>query len=288
MESMTGYAFVEKSSEQFSYSIEIKSLNSKYIEVFVNVPKIMRNEENELIQIIKKNFTRGKIELNIDIYDWNNIKPVSLNTELMKKYYFELEKLRNSLKMDNPLKFDSLLLLEGITQKERSVLSDKSKKDIYNSLNSVISKTLEMRKKEGGVIKKDITASLSFIAKDVNRIKVLSKKVVDEKRENLKNRLKAVTEGHIDSTRMYTEIAILADKLDINEELVRMNDHLEKLKSLMKEKGQMGRKLDFLSQELFREINTIASKSNNSDISHMVVDIKNHIDKIREHCRNVV
>ncbi|HOP63572.1 MAG TPA: YicC family protein [Spirochaetota bacterium] len=288
MESMTGYAFVEKSSEQFSYSIEIKSLNSKYIEVFVNVPKIMRNEENELIQIIKKNFTRGKIELNIDIYDWNNIKPVSLNTELMKKYYFELEKLRNSLKMDNPLKFDSLLLLEGITQKERSVLSDKSKKDIYNSLNSVISKTLEMRKKEGGVIKKDITASLSFIAKDVSRIKVLSKKVVDEKRENLKNRLKAVTEGHIDSTRMYTEIAILADKLDINEELVRMNDHLEKLKSLMKEKGQMGRKLDFLSQELFREINTIASKSNNSDISHMVVDIKNHIDKIREHCRNVV
>ncbi len=285
---MTGYAFVEKSSEQFSYSIEIKSLNSKYIEVFVNVPKIMRNEENELIQIIKKNFTRGKIELNIDIYDWNNIKPVSLNTELMKKYYFELEKLRNSLKMDNPLKFDSLLLLEGITQKERSVLSDKSKKDIYNSLNSVISKTLEMRKKEGGVIKKDITASLSFIAKDVSRIKVLSKKVVDEKRENLKNRLKAVTEGHIDSTRMYTEIAILADKLDINEELVRMNDHLEKLKSLMKEKGQMGRKLDFLSQELFREINTIASKSNNSDISHMVVDIKNHIDKIREHCRNVV
>ncbi|HOP29187.1 MAG TPA: YicC family protein [Spirochaetota bacterium] len=288
MESMTGYAFVEKSSDQFSYSVEIKSLNSKYLEVFVNLPKIMRNEENELIQIVKKNFTRGKIELNIDIFDWNNIKPVSLNTELMKKYYYELEILQRDLKIKEPLKFDSLLLLEGITQKERSVLTDRSKKDIYITLDAVISKTIDMRKKEGISIRKDITASLSLISKDVSRIKTISKKVIDEKKETLKNRLKVLTEGNLDNTRLYTEIAIMADKLDINEELVRMNDHLEKLKILMKEKGQMGRKLDFLSQELFREINTIASKSNNSEISHMVVDIKNHIDKIREHCRNIV
>lgn len=285
---MTGYAFVEKSSEQFSYSVEIKSLNSKYLEVFVNLPKIMRNDENELIQIIKKNFNRGKIELTIDIYDWSNIKPVSLNTDLMKKYYHELETLQKELKIKEPLKFDSLLLLEGITQKERSVLSDKSKKDIYNSLDAVIKKTIDMRKKEGVSIKKDITASLSLIAKDVNRIKAISKTVIEEKKESLQNRLKSLTEGNVDNTRLYTEIAIMADKLDINEELVRMNDHLEKLKVLLKEKEQMGRKLDFLSQELFREINTIASKSNNSEISHMVVDVKNHIDKIREHCRNIV
>lgn len=288
MESMTGYAFIEKSSEQFSYSVEIKSLNSKYLEVFVNLPKIMRNEENDLTQIIKKNFVRGKIELSIDIYDWTNIKPVSLNTELMKKYYYELDKLQKELKIEEPLKFDSLLLLEGITQKERSVISEKSKKDIYNSLDSVINKTIDMRKKEGISIRKDITTSLSLIAKDVNRIKLISRKVIEDKRDILKNRIKTLTDGNVDNTRVYTEIAILADKLDINEELVRMNDHLEKLKVLMKEKEQMGRKLDFLSQELFREINTIASKSNNSEISHMVVEVKNHIDKIREHCRNIV
>lgn len=147
MESMTGYAFVEKSSDQFSYSVEIKSLNSKYLEVFVNLPKIMRNDENELIQIVKKNFIRGKIELTIDIFDWNNIKPVSLNTELMKKYYYELAILQKELKIKEPLKFDSLLLLEGITQKERSVLTDKSKKDIYSTLDTVISKTIDMRKR---------------------------------------------------------------------------------------------------------------------------------------------
>lgn len=287
MESMTGYAFIEKSSDQFSYSVELKSLNSKYLEVYINLPKILRSDENTLNRIIKENFSRGKIELNIDVYDWNISKPVSLNTELMRKYYHELELLHKSLKIKEPLKFESLLMIEGITQKERSSLTDKSKKDIYDSLGVVIGKAIEMRKKEGGAIKKDITASLSIIAKDVSRIKNISRKVIEEKKEALRSRITTITEGNMDNARLYSEIAILADKLDINEELVRMSDHLEKVKALMKEQDQMGRKLDFLSQELFREINTIAAKSNNSEIAHMVVDVKNHIDKIREHCRNI-
>jgi len=288
MESMTGYAFTEKSNDNFSYSVEIKSLNSKYLEIYVNLPKILRNDENEFTQILKKHFERGKIELTIDIFDWNSAKPVSLNTQLMKKYYQELETLHKSLRITEPLRFESVLLLEGITQKERTVLSDKAKKDICSTLNSVIAKTIEMRKKEGAVIKKDIQSCLGAIAKDVAKIKAVSKKVVEEKKDILKGRLKNIAEGNIDYTRLYTEIALLAEKLDINEELVRMNDHLEKFKVLLKDEGQVGRRLDFLSQELFREINTIAAKSNNSEISHMVVEVKNHIDKIREHCRNIV
>ncbi len=288
MESMTGYAFLEKNSEQFSYSIEIKSLNAKYLEVYVNLPKILRHEENEYIQIVKKNFRRGKIELSIDIFDWNNTKPVSLNLELMKKYYYELEALHKTLKIKEPLKFEALLTLEGITQRERTSLSDKSKKEIMNVLDTVISKTIDMRKKEGVSIKKDITASLALINKDAVKIKNLSKKVLEDKKDNLKIKLKSLTDGNIDNNRLYGEIALLADKLDINEEIVRLNDHLEKFKIMLKEKEQQGRKFDFLAQELFREINTIASKSNNSEISQVAVEIKNHIDKIREHCRNIV
>ncbi len=288
MESMTGYAFLEKSSEQFSYSIEIKSLNAKYLEVYVNLPKILRHEENEYIQIVKKNFKRGKIELSIDIFDWNSTKPVSLNLDLMKKYYHELEALHKTLKIKEPLKFEALLTLEGITQRERTSLSEKSKKEMLNVLDTVINKTIDMRKKEGISIKKDITASLAIINKDALKIKTLSKKVLEDKKENLKIRLKSLTDGNIDNNRLYGEIAILADKLDINEEIVRLNDHLDKFKVMLKEKEQQGRKFDFLAQELFREINTIASKSNNSEISQIAVEIKNHIDKIREHCRNIV
>ena len=288
MESMTGYAFLEKNSEQFSFSVEIKSLNAKYIEVYANLPKILKNEENNYIQIIKKHFRRGKIELTIDIFDWNSAKPVSLNLNLMKKYYSELKKLHKALQIKESLKFESLLMLEGITQKERTILSDKSKKEILNTLTVVISNVIDMRKKEGNAIKKDIISSLSVVGKSAVKIKSLSKKSNEDKKEILKSKLKWLTEGHIDNNRLYGEIAFLADKLDINEELVRLNDHLNKFKDMFKEKDQQGRKFDFLAQELFREINTIASKSNSSEISHIVVDVKNHIDKIREHCRNIV
>ena len=112
--------------------------------------------------------------------------------------------------------------------------------------------------------------------------------MLEEKKKNLRSRLEGISEGLLNNSRIYGEIALLADKLDINEELVRLNDHIEKFKSILKLHDQLGRKIDFLAQELFREINTIASKSNNSEISHLSVDIKNYIDKIREHCRNVV
>ena len=288
MESMTGYAFIEKSTDQFSYSVELKSLNSKYLEVYVNLPKTLRNDENSFNAMIKKSFTRGKIELNIDIFDWNSTKPVSLNAELLKKYYTELLSVHKSLRIKEPFKFESLLLLEGITHKERSSISEKSRKDIIASIESVIKKTLDMRKKEGISVKKDITSSLSLIAKDVNRIRCLAKNAVEDKKEALITKLKNITAGTIDNTRLYSEVSLLAEKLDINEELVRLNDHIEKFRDLMKEKDQLGRKLDFLCQELFREINTIASKSNNSEISQMVVDVKNNIEKIREQCRNIV
>lgn len=288
MESMTGYAFLEKNSEQYSYSIEIKSLNAKYLEIYVNVPKILKHEENEYIQLLKKNFSRGKIELSIDIFDWSSTKPVSLNLDLIQKYYHELEHLYKALNIVKPVNADALLSLEGITQRERTVISEKSKKEMFNSIDSVISKVLNMRKKEGAAIKKDIMLNLSLIQKNSLKIKTLSGKVLEEKKKNLRSRLEGISEGLLDNSRIYGEIALLADKLDINEELVRLNDHIEKFKSILKLHDQLGRKIDFLAQELFREINTIASKSNNSEISHLSVDIKNYIDKIREHCRNVV
>ncbi len=288
MESMTGYAFLEKSTDQFSYSVEIKSLNSKYLEVFVNLPRTLRNDENEFAAMVKKSFTRGKIELNIDLFDWNATKPVSINGELLKKYYREIFAVHKSLGISEPFRFESILTLEGVTHKERSSISTKSRRDIINSIEAVIKKTIDMRKKEGTALRKDITSLLSLIGSDVNRIRLLSKKAVEEKKELLVNRLRGITNGSIDNNRLYSEISILAEKLDINEELVRLGDHLEKFKIIIKDKDQIGRKLDFLCQELFREINTIASKSSNSGISQHVVDVKNNIEKIREQCRNVV
>jgi uncharacterized protein (TIGR00255 family) len=288
MESMTSYAAIEKSTEQFSYSVEVRSLNSKYLEVNVNLPKILRGDENEYIQLIKERFTRGKLELNIDVFDWIESRSVTVNTALMKKYYVELEQAKKKLGIANPLSFDILVTLDGVLQRQRSQLSEKSQRDIFRTLNMVIRKNLEMRKREGRSIKSDIQKSLKNISNCVGEIRAQSRNTAEALYEKLKTNIQKLTDGPVDDVRLYTEIAILADKVDVNEELIRLDDHLSKFKQTMNEKGQVGKKLDFLAQEMFREINTIASKSNNARISHLVVEVKNNVDKIREHCRNIV
>ncbi len=285
---MTGYAFVENSTEQFSYTVELKTLNSRYLEIYTNVPRVMRNEENEINSILKESFSRGKLEINIDIFDWVDTRPVSLNTDLIRKYYKELEKVHDSLIIKEPLKFESVLTLEGLINRDRTVLSDKSMKDIYKTIEAVIRKTIEMRKKEGSSIKKDLTTCLGEISDSVTKVKDLAKDVSSDKMDQLRKRLESLTGSKMDDVRMYTEIAILSDKLDINEEIVRLNDHQKKFKAILKEKDSVGKKLDFIAQEMFREINTIASKANSSEVSHIVVDVKNNIEKIREQCRNIV
>jgi len=288
MESMTGYAYLEKSISKFSFSVEIKSLNSKYSEVYINLPRTLRIEEMKINSLLKKSFERGKIELFIEIFDWQEAKPTSLNEELMKKYFKEIKKISADLGIKTECKLDSLLALDGIINRERAVIDKTSLKEIYLCIDKAIKKTLEMRVKETDSIKKDILNSIKLISDNANLIKKMSAKAVQIKQENLKKRINILAGCNVESERLYAEIAILADKLDINEELVRLNDHIDKFKNTVKKKGQIGKILDFLSQEMFREINTVSSKSNSSEIAHASVEIKNHIDKIREHCRNIV
>jgi uncharacterized protein (TIGR00255 family) len=288
MQSMTAYSSIENSTEQFSYSVGIKSLNSRYLEIFVNLHKILKDEENDFIQILKNNFNRGKIELSIDIFDWVTQRSISINTDLLRKYFDELNVIRSGLCADNPLSFDALLGLDGVINRERTLISEKSRNDIYKTLNMAIKKTIEMRKKEGDAIRVDVEKSLSEITNYSGEIKGLLKDISKVLFQKLKQRLEDLVKSSIDDVRLFTEVAILTDKLDINEELIRLNDHIRKFKACMKEKDQIGKKLDFIAQEMFREINTISSKSNSSQTAHIVVEVKNHIEKIREHCRNVV
>jgi len=288
MESMTGYAYLEKSVPKFSFSVEIKSLNSKYLETYINLPRILRIEEMKIISLLKKSFERGKIELNIDIFNWQEAKPTSLNKELIKKYFKEIKKISMDLGINFECKLDSLLILDGIINKERVVLDKDSLKEIYTCIKKAIEKTLEMRSKETISIEKDILNSIKTISNNAGLIKKNSAKSVQIKQENLKKRINMLAGFSIENERLYSEIAILADKLDINEELVRLNDHIDKFKKIINSKGQIGKVLDFLSQEIFREVNTISSKSNSSEIAYASIEIKNHIDKIREHCRNIV
>ncbi len=285
---MTGYAFIEQSTTQFTFSVEIKSLNSKYIETYVNLPRVIRTEEDALARMLKSYFERGKIELTIDIYDWQETRPVSINGAVIEKYYKELSEIHRRLNVDKPLDFESILGLEGVTTKEKSSISGRSMALINECISRAVKTAVKMRREEALSVNADITDCINSIARNCSEIKKMSADNAKSKMSNLRDKIAELCGNLADQSRIQTEIALMADKLDINEEIIRLNDHIKKFKSVQKQKGQIGKTLDFLSQEMFREINTIASKSNSSNIAHAVVDVKNHIDKIREHCRNVV
>ena len=288
MESMTGYAFVERCNDQFSYSMELKSLNSKYLETYLNLPRILRNEENDFDAVLKKSFGRGKIELSIEIHDMVAPRPVSINREVLKRYYGELVKTTRELRIGNHFSIDALLQLDGVIQKGRTAISAKSRAEMFRTLATVIKRNMQMRRREGASTARDIRNSLRVIAARLGRIEALAGGVARSLYGRLKESIESLAGGPVDDVRLYAEIAILAEKQDINEEIMRLRDHMNKARLMMRESGQIGKRLDFLAQEMFREINTIASKSNSSEISHLAVDIKNQIDKIREQCRNIV
>ena len=291
MESMTGYSYMEKSTSQFSFSIEVKSLNSKSLEIYTNLPKLLSKDENDIIQILKNNFKRGKVVLTIEIFEWIEERSVSINKEIIKKYYSELKKIEKELQVENYFSGDIIFTFDNVTHSSKKLISKQSHDIIFNSLNIVIDRAIKMRVKEGGIIKKDIQKSITEIYNNLYKIKEQYKDISKALYNKLKKNIESITQksiNEINDVKLYTEIAILADKIDINEEAVRLGDHINKFKLVMNEKGQIGKKLDFLAQEMFREANTISSKANNSDISYMIVNVKNHIDKIREHTRNII
>ena len=288
MESMTGYSHTEGATDQFSYSISLKSLNSKYLEIYAHLPKVIKDYGEEIEAMLKSTFIRGKIELTVEVFDWMETKKVTVNYDAIKGYYDEFSRIEKKLKLAGTLDLNFLLGMDGVIQKERTLITAKTKKDIMRAIGDVVARAKRMRNGEGLSIKKDIGKSLTAISKGLGRIQTLTGDVPARAFTRLKEAIETMSSGKVSDERLLAEIAILADKLDINEEKVRLRDHINKFNEMMAEEGQIGKRLDFLAQELFREINTISSKSNSSPVAHLVVEMKNHVDKIREHCRNVV
>ncbi len=288
MESMTGYSHEEGLTDQFSYLISLKSLNSKYLEMNVHLPRVLKDREEEIEDTLKSAFGRGKIELLVDFFDWTETKKIKIDFPLLKKYHSELTAINKKLKIKSDVNLEILLGMEGVVRKEWSILSPRARKEVMRAINDAVRTAKAMRRKEGASIAVDLSLSLDEISKGLTEIIALTQDIPAKAFARLKEAIESISGGKVPDERILAEVAILADRIDINEEKVRLKDHIAKFRSIMKEHGQIGKRLDFLAQEMFREINTIASKSGDSRVAHLVVEMKNHVDKIREHCRNVV
>ncbi|HEY1405979.1 MAG TPA: YicC/YloC family endoribonuclease [Spirochaetota bacterium] len=288
MESMTGYSHIEGSTSQFSYTVEIKTLNSKFLEIFVNLPKILSQEDSPINELLREKFTRGKVELSIDLYDWAESRAVNVNTDLMKLYYTALSSFKKEVRASETFSLDTLLSLDGVVQRGRSAISAQSRSALLKAVEGGIKKALAMRKDEGKALEKDLLQCVAVIEKNLIEIKKEAAFSSKERFDKLKERIEKVMGGTIEDSRLFAEVALYADRVDINEEITRLSDHIRKFRETAKEKGQIGKKLDFIAQEMFREANTIGSKTPSSSVAHRSVEVKNNIEKIREQCRNVV
>ena len=290
MKSMTGYGMALLKSENYMTKVEVKSVNSRYLELNLRVPKDFMAIEDKIRQIIKSKLKRGKVDLYLS-YDVTSpdLQELSLNKDLAKAYYRDMEDLRNMLEIDEKITLRDIVLLEGVLKKSSTNETDKELlSQVLKTVEEAVENLDEMRKVEGENLKIDLENKIVNVEELVEEIKTLAPKVIEENEkkftENIYERLK---EEDLDLPRLTTELAIMADKLSIDEEITRLTSHISQFNGIIKDKDSMGRKLDFLLQEFNREANTIGSKTTSSEILKLVVSLKSEIEKIREQIQNI-
>lgn len=290
MKSMTGYGMALLKSENYMTKVEVKSVNSRYLELNLRVPKDFMAIEDKIRQIIKSKLKRGKVDLYLS-YDVTSpdLQELSLNKDLAKAYYRDMEDLRKMLEIDEKITLRDIVLLEGVLKKSSTNETDKELlSQVLKTVEEAVENLDEMRKVEGENLKLDLENKIVNVKELVEEIKILAPKVIEENEkkftENIYERLK---EEDLDLPRLTTELAIMADKLSIDEEITRLTSHISQFNGIIKDKDSVGRKLDFLLQEFNREANTIGSKTTSSEILKLVVSLKSEIEKIREQIQNI-
>ena len=295
---MTGYGRSEFVINSELHFIEIKTLNSKHIDVNLKTPSIYRQRESEIRQIIAKNLKRGKIDVFIWQQKKQNTSNYKINTEMLNLYYkqasdFNKEKNKNQTWLTRLLKTEkdilpAILNMPDIVQKTEDETSKDNWKEIRQGLIIAIESVKSFREQEGAKLQSDIVGAINNIKKLHKILTPISKKRIDRVKNKLKNNIMQLEGVSIDINRLEQELIYYLEKQDINEEIVRLEAHLDYFLSVIKEESPNGKKLGFISQELGREINTIGSKASDLEIQKLVVKMKDELEKIKEQLLNVL
>lgn len=281
---MTGYCSSIISTGKINHTIELKCLNSKYLDLNLKLPYILRKKEFELKKIIGNKLLRGKIELLITNEIKKENKKAVLIRENIKSYINELKKMDSNDSV-NLLKI--AMTLPGAYEVYDSDISKKDYKKIEKEIFSLIENVIKFRKKEGKEICLDLKKKVKIIEKKIQEIKKLESKRIENKKRKIRKEMDKLN-LLIDKNRMEQEMIYYIEKLDINEEIIRLNSHLKLFKSELNNKLPVGKKLGFISQEIGREINTLGAKANDLQIQKMVIEMKDNLEKIKENILNIL
>ena len=294
MMSMTGYGKRELENSDISISVELKSINSRYLEVNHKIPRLFSEDEEAMLALVRKKLLRGKIILNVNYTLLNdNLNQIDLNENKVNEYIGIARKLNSSKVIKDELTIDRLLTLPEVISTRTTSSNISYKRILSKSINDAISDLINMRTKEGENLSKDILSRLKKIKKDLALIVKISERTQKEILRNYKKKIKLLFDDNdkiiLDDSRLLQEIVIFMEKKDIHEEITRLQSHIDLfVDCIVKGKNEKGKRMTFLLQEFLREINTIGSKTDNIKTSHLVVSIKTEIEKIREQVQNIL
>jgi len=291
IQSMTAFSRAEMTDGPYTVRVEIRSFNSRHLDVVFHLPRLFMDLEKKLQAMVNEKVVRGRVEIRLQIEVENPTIPAFvINEPLATAYYQALEALKTHLGIKEAVTLTQLMEVKDIIQaSEVKGISEDCEEIIRACLSKGLLDLVGMRQNEGDMLAADIDQRLAFIDKGLSKVKNKSKNLLPLYHQRLMERLRVLTEDHagIDPDRVAREAALLADRSDISEEIVRATSHLVHFRSLMAADESAGRKLNFLLQELHREFNTMGVKSDKAEIAHIIVDIKAELEKIREQVQNV-
>lgn len=292
LKSMTGFGVAEYKDSELTLRVELRSVNNRFLKIDSRLPEILQSFETEIERPIREKLARGTVLLNVNYQSLKQESEYVLSTERLKEYYRLITDIKNEIGSKERVSINSLILLPGILQKGKNSQADKNAllSLCISLIKEALEKMMNMRAAEGRHLAKDIEQRIAFVVSALNKIETMSPVIVQEYSKRLRSRVAALLSGtdiELTDSNLCREIAIFAERCDITEEISRLKSHLCQLQETINSDESVGRKLDFIIQEMFRETNTMCSKANDSVMMKDLVEVKTEIEKMREQIFNI-
>jgi uncharacterized protein (TIGR00255 family) len=288
--SMTGFGKAQISRDGIDVSVEMKSLNSRFLEINLKLPAIVQPKEFEIKELIRRRISRGKITVTIDFKVNPSVQsPIKVNFDFVGAYVKALRELKRKFKVKGEIKLEHLLSLPNIFDVNSFDISEEQWEILKEGIEKALENLIESRCKEGEQLAEDIEKRVKMISEKVDLIQKLSEENLRERQKKLREKVHEIfSDVEFDRNRLEAELLILADKLDVTEECIRLKSHVNVFLEVMKSDDvAVGKRLNFILQEMLREATTIGAKTDDVEVTYLVVGIKEEIEKIREQLQNV-
>ncbi|MBN1897525.1 MAG: YicC family protein [Spirochaetes bacterium] len=291
IKSMTGFGYNEFAGNDIEFFINIKSVNSRFLDIKINLPQELMHFEEKIMSLINQYLNRGKVEVAMWTENLKNLKrsKIEVNMPLLKEYLSIMEQIKTKFNLESNVSFNDILKINGILKISNQTQYIEYNKNIEKGIIKAIQNLNRMREREGKILYKNFIFILKKTLNDLKKIKNKLPGILKKYEERMRRKVNDLIDSRkYDENRILMEVALLADKMDINEEIERIKSHIIQMDDYLKSDNPCGRQMEFLLQEMLREINTVGSKVCDIDVTRNVITVKDCIEKLKEQVRNIV